>query len=146
VPGGVVVESVWDGGRYEAPPGFTILVLYVSPPRLLFHEIFDRSRIFGMRIQFERSGGFAGKKLEGSLDSSTLSVAQVRRLKELLRRSRFFELPPTLESMHPSADHFNYRLTIETGERKHTVEASETAVPAPMRALLDFLTRSLAAK
>ncbi len=99
-----------------------------------------------MRILLERTGGFTGKKLERPLDSSTLSAPQARRLKELLSQSRFFEFPPTLESLHPSADHFNCRLTVESGERKHPVEACETAIPGPMRALLDFLTRSLAAK
>jgi len=96
-----------------------------------------------MRVLFERTGGFSGVKLKGSLDSSTLSLSRARRLKELLKQSGFFELPSVLESPHAGADHFNYRVTVETGERKHTVEASDLAVPAPMRPLLDFLTRSV---
>lgn len=96
-----------------------------------------------MRITFERTGGFTGRKLQGSLDSSMLSLTKVRRLKELLKRSRFFELPPLLESDRTGADRFNYRVTVETEERKHTVEAGDAAVPGPMRPLLDFLTRSL---
>jgi len=99
-----------------------------------------------MRILFERTGGLAGRKLEGSLDSSTLSISQARRLKALLKQSGFFELPPTLEPTQASADHFNYRVTVETEEGKHTVEASETAVPGSMRPLLEFLTRSLVVK
>jgi len=96
-----------------------------------------------MRVLFERTGGFAGKKLEGLLDSSNLSVSQARRLKELLKQSGFFQLPSALESSHPSADHFNYRVTVETEEGKHTIEAGETAIPSSMRPLLDFIVRSL---
>ncbi len=96
-----------------------------------------------MRILFERTGGFAGRKLEGSLDTATLPSSQTRRLKELLKKSGFFDLPPILESAQPGADQFNYKVTVETREGKHTVEARETAIPRPMRPLLDFLTRSV---
>jgi hypothetical protein len=60
----------------------------------------------------------------------------------LIKESGFFELPSILESTPASADHFNYRVTVETEEGRHTVEASEAAVPSPMRPLLDYLTRS----
>jgi len=96
-----------------------------------------------MRVVFERSGGFSGLKLKGSVDSSALSLSQARRLTKLLKQSGFFELPSILESPHEGADHFTYRVTVETEERKHTVEASDIAMPAPMRPLLDFLTRSI---
>ncbi len=96
-----------------------------------------------MKILFERTGGFAGKKLEGLVDSSKLSVSQARRLKDLLKRSGFFQLPSAPESTHPSADHFNYRVTVESEEGRHTIEAGETAIPGSMRPLLDFLVRSL---
>jgi hypothetical protein len=95
-----------------------------------------------MRILFERTGGFAGRKIEGRIDSSTLSVSQARRLKELLKQSGFFALPAVLKSEHPGTDRFSYRVTVETEEGQHTVEAGEEAVPGPMRPLLDFLTRS----
>jgi hypothetical protein len=95
-----------------------------------------------MRIVFERTGGFAGRRVSGSLDSSSLTLPQARRLKELLKRSGFFELPAILTSSNTGADHFNYRLTVETEERQHTVETSDIAVPAPMRPLLDYLVRS----
>jgi hypothetical protein len=99
-----------------------------------------------MRILFERTGGFTGRKLQGSLDSSTLPLSKARRLRGLLKQSRFFELPATLESDHPGADRFNYRVTIETEEGKHTVEASDAAIPGQMRPLLDFIARSLVQK
>jgi hypothetical protein len=120
-----------------------VLNSYVSQSADLFHKIFSRSKIFFMRILFERSGGFAGRKIQGSLDSSMLPISEARRLTRLVEQSRFFDLPPVLEAKEPGADRFNYRVTVESEQGRHTVEASEAAVPGAMRPLLDFLTRSV---
>jgi hypothetical protein len=96
-----------------------------------------------MRIRIERSGGFAGRKIQGSLDSSALPEPQARRLAELLEQSHFFDLPLRLESPSPGADRFNYKVTVETDSGSHSVEASDAAIPAELRPLLDWLTRSL---
>ena len=95
-----------------------------------------------MRIHFQRTGGFAGRKLEGILDSSALPPAQVRQLRELLRQSHFFDKPSEIEPQAPGADRFSYKITVEYNNRRHTVEAMEGSVPGEMRPLLDFLTRS----
>jgi hypothetical protein len=116
---------------------------YVSQGADLFHKIFSRSKIFLMRVVFERSGGFAGRKIHGSLDSSMRPISEARRLTRLIERSRFFELPSILEPTEPGADRFDYRVTVESEEGRHTVEASEAAVPGSLRPLLDLLTRSI---
>jgi hypothetical protein len=95
-----------------------------------------------MRILFERTGGFAGRKLQGSLDSSALPPTQAHRLKRLLEKSRFFELPTALELSSSSADQFYYKVTVENENSRHTVEAGDGAIPGEMRPLLDFLARS----
>lgn len=82
-------------------------------------------------------------KLKGSLDAAALSRTQARRLQELLNESGFFDLPPVLKSAEPAADRFNYRVTVETEGRVHTVEAGEAALPGSMRPFLDFLARSI---
>ena len=96
-----------------------------------------------MRIFVERTGGFAGIKLRGSLDSATLPQSQARRLEQLLKESDFFNLPPVLASDEPGADRFSYRVTVENENGKHTVEAGEAAIPLSMRPLFDFLARSI---
>jgi hypothetical protein len=96
-----------------------------------------------MRIFFERTGGLAGIKLRSSLDSSTLPPREARRLQQLLKQSGFFNLPPILQSEKSGADLFSYKVTVETEERKHTVEATEAAIPGTMRPFLDFLTHSI---
>jgi hypothetical protein len=95
-----------------------------------------------MKILFERTGGFAGRKLQGTLDSSDLPPTQVHQLKDLLKKSRFFELPAELDLPSPGADQFNYKVTVENENGRHTVEASDGAIPGKMRPLLDFLARS----
>jgi hypothetical protein len=96
-----------------------------------------------MRISMERSGGFTGIKLKGPLDSATLPLSQARLLKQLLRKSGFFEPPPVLESNAAGADCFSYKATVETADGKHNLESGEAAIPCSMRPFLDFLTRSV---
>ncbi len=96
-----------------------------------------------MLIFFERTGGLAGIKLKGSLDSSNLPIREAQRLQRLLKQSGFFDLPPILTSNQPSPDRFSYRVTVETDKGKHTVNAEEAALPDTMRPFLDFLTRSV---
>jgi hypothetical protein len=95
-----------------------------------------------MRIVFERTGGFAGRKIQGTIESSSLSKQQAKRLRELLDKSSFFCLPEKLTAETGGADRFSYKITIESEIGIHTVEAAEAAVPPHFRTLLDWLTRS----
>jgi hypothetical protein len=95
-----------------------------------------------MRIIFERTGGFAGRKIQGTVESSSLSERQAKRLRELLDKSSFFHLPEKLTPEISGADRFYYKITIESETGIHTVEAAEAAIPPHLRPLLDWLTRS----
>jgi hypothetical protein len=92
-----------------------------------------------MRISLERTGGFAGRRVQIDLDSRSLPAARARQLRSLLARSRFFDLPVLLDSGASGADRFHYRVTVEEDDRSHTVEAGEAAIPNNMRPLLDWL-------
>ena len=94
-----------------------------------------------MHILLERTGGFAGRTVKKEFDTGSMSARQTSDLDKLVRKSRFFDLPLKLESSTRGADICNYRLTIESEGRAHTVEASDTAVPPDMRTLLDWLMR-----
>jgi hypothetical protein len=96
-----------------------------------------------MHVFLERTGGFAGIKLKGQVDSSTLPLRQARRIEKLFQQSRFFELPSTISLESQGADHFHYTITVETGESKHTIAAYEAAIPAELRPFLDFLIQSI---
>jgi hypothetical protein len=95
-----------------------------------------------MRVLFERRGGLAGTKLDLSLDADLLPAQDALRLKSLLEDSRFFELPGKLAPRGTQPDRFTYRVTVESEKGIRIVEAAESAVPAEMRPLLDWLTRS----
>lgn len=87
----------------------------------------------------KRSGGFAGRTVRTEIDGNSLPELQRRRLHKLVDESGFFTLPARLESMTRGADMFRYTITIEIGEKTHTVEAAEAALPPGIRPLLDWL-------
>jgi len=93
-----------------------------------------------MRILFERTGGIAALKLKRTLDSSELPPGELKRLDRMLKESRFFELPPRLESPSPGVDRFHYKLTVESDQGQRTVEASDAAITDNLRPLIDWLT------
>jgi hypothetical protein len=82
-----------------------------------------------MKILFERTEGFSGRKLQGTLDSSDLPPNQVHQLKELLKKSRFFELSAELCLSSHDADQLNYSVTVENENGRQTVEASDGKIP-----------------
>lgn len=94
-----------------------------------------------MRIEFERTGGFAGMRVAATIDSQTLPEDKAQALKEMIEQAGFFDLPPRLVSPTPGMDQFQYRLTIESAERGiHTIETSDAAAPPQLQPLLRELT------
>ncbi len=92
-----------------------------------------------MRIDFERTGGFAGLRLATTVDTDDLPVEEANELRQLVETAHFFALPPTLKST-AGADRFVYKLTVEAEVRQHSVEVGEGAAPDSLRPLIDRLT------
>jgi hypothetical protein len=93
-----------------------------------------------MRIEFTRSGGFAGMRLNGALDTKDIPEAEALELKQMVEAADFFNLPESMPSS--GADAFHYKISIESGNKTHTVEADERAM-AP--ALMSLVTRLVGA-
>ena len=93
-----------------------------------------------MRVLFERSGGLAGIRLVAAFDSAALPTGPADELRRLVDGAGFFDLPPLLASKRSGFDRFRYKVTVETPERRHTVELDESAAPDSFRPLLDWLT------
>jgi hypothetical protein len=91
-----------------------------------------------MRIEFQRSGGFAGLRLSTTVDTDKLPADEADGLKRMVDAADFFLLPATLKESR-GADQFTYRLTVEARDRRHTVEVSESAVPDSLRPLIQRL-------
>ncbi len=93
-----------------------------------------------MQIQFARSGGFAGMRLGGTIDTSTLDPGEAQALQQELANARFFELPAQLSGgSSAERDRYQYEITVEDGGKKHTVVAGESAIPANLQPLIQHL-------
>jgi hypothetical protein len=93
------------------------------------------------RIQFERSGGFAGIRLTADIEADDLYEDQRKEIFELLDEADFEELPKKLAETMPVPDEFVYNVIVETGKKEYKVMAGESALPADMQPLLEILER-----
>jgi hypothetical protein len=92
-----------------------------------------------MKLEFARSGGFAGMHLSLVLDTDDLPAGEAAHLARLLETARS-ALTDTARS-HPAPDRFQYDLTIESGQSRiesHTL--CEPDVPESVRPLIEQLT------
>ena len=92
-----------------------------------------------MRINFERSGGFAGMVISKVVDSTSLSPDKANQMRQLVDAADLFRLPSTITSRTTQPDRFQYRLTVEDNGKQHTVEVGEQAVPGTLRPLLEWM-------
>ena len=90
-----------------------------------------------MIIKLGRAGGFAGiGRPPRVLDTTRINPARAKDLLRHVEESRFFELPPEILPAQPKPDSFQYALTIEDGNRSHTVTTTQDAAPGSLQALL----------
>jgi hypothetical protein len=91
------------------------------------------------RVTFTRSGGFAGTTLSAALDTATMSPDQARELDAKVAAADFFKLPPVIRGERDVPDSFQYEVTVETGDRRHTVRTGDRWAPERLRELLSYL-------
>lgn len=92
-----------------------------------------------MKIQLTRSGGFGGIRLSTALDTASLPDGEAAKLRRLVSESAFFDQPASLRSLSPGSDRFQYRLSVEEGEKKKEIETDEAGMPKGLRPLVDYL-------
>jgi hypothetical protein len=94
-----------------------------------------------MRISVKRIGGIAGVTEEiASVDTASLSPDAAQQVEQVVRESRFFELPARVSGATIGADQFQYQITIAEGSRQHVVTFDdESAETAPLRRLVAVL-------
>jgi hypothetical protein len=104
-----------------------------------------------IRIEVERSGGFAGITIRKCLDTTELPADQAGELRQLVggldldalcaeaaeRRSGRGRPGPG----HGGSDRFQYDVTIHVGGRLHRLRLGEADVPADLKPLLDRVLR-----
>jgi hypothetical protein len=97
-----------------------------------------------MKIYFERSGGFLGREISTTVDTTELPPELALQLLTIVEDTDFFTLPEPpaseLESL-PGADQMCYRVTVEVAGVQHTIEASDTSTPPELEPLIAELSR-----
>ena len=89
-----------------------------------------------MKIQLKRTGGFTGIPLNVAIDTNQYEEDEKNALSALVDAAHFFSLPEIIPSTSPGADRFEYRITVETSGKSHTVEVGESAVPDSLQPLI----------
>jgi|WetSurSiteA1Bulk_404760.scaffolds.fasta_scaffold05147_2 hypothetical protein len=92
-----------------------------------------------MRIDFKRSGGFAGLRMSKTIDTNSLNPDESKRVINLVESSGFFDLSPTISGT--GADRYRYHLTIDWDGRKHSVQIDESAIPPKLVPLIEWIER-----
>jgi hypothetical protein len=95
-----------------------------------------------MKIDIERTGGFAGISQSHSISTEQLPAEQAQTLRGLVDASDFYELPSVIPSAGPERDPFQYKITVESERGTHTVQAGEAAVPPRLQPVLDWVKNS----
>lgn len=92
-----------------------------------------------MQLSIERTGGFAGMMLSATVDLTSIDQAQADELRQLVEQADFFSLPEKITSDEPSADRFQYKVTVTTDLMEHTVFVENTTPPETLNALINKL-------
>jgi hypothetical protein len=93
------------------------------------------------RIQFERTGGFAGIRFAADFKPDDLPREQSKELFDLLDDLDFDELPEKMIGNSPIPDGFTYSIKVETRKKAYTVVTEDSSAPEKMQELLQLLTR-----
>jgi hypothetical protein len=92
-----------------------------------------------VRIEFERSGGFAGlRRLPVTISDDSLSADESAAWRRLIESADFFHQPEN-PPRGPGADQFQFRVTVEMDGRRHTVRVSEGSIPPALQPLIERL-------
>ena len=90
-----------------------------------------------MRINFERSGGFAGITNSYVVNSDKLSLDEQKHLQELLNNVKN-KKTEILHVTNRERDCFQYKILVEDGE-KFTILTDELTMDSKLRLLIGFL-------
>jgi len=93
-----------------------------------------------VRVEVERSGGFAGMVTRRVLDAADLAPEEAGELRRLVADADVAGLTQRLAEAPPAAgrgaDRFQYDVTVHQGEQVHHVTVRDGSVPAELQPLL----------
>jgi hypothetical protein len=96
-----------------------------------------------MRIEFQRSGGFAAPtmKLSHSVDSVDLPAHEAQQLEALVKQADVANLAARAVGERPRPDAFYYRVVIEDEHGRNTIVTSDADMPPSLRPLVHWLSQ-----
>jgi hypothetical protein len=96
-----------------------------------------------VKIQFQMEGGlasFPGLSKPVTIDTQELPEGEAARWAQLVQAAGFFDRPAVVGvPARGAADHRRYTITVEDGERRHTVTLTDPVPDAGLQALLAAL-------
>jgi hypothetical protein len=98
-----------------------------------------------MRVQFKMEGGlahFPGLSTPVVIDSAALPQEEAQALQRLVEAARLFEQPANAGAPpRGAADYRRYTISVDDGERQHTVQVADPVADQALRELLRFLEK-----
>ena len=96
-----------------------------------------------MIIHLVRTGGFGGMRREARVETGSLPSVEREPLERLVGEAGFFALPGKFPGPKKGADFFTYSITVEDGNRRHTVEVAQPMIPEHLRPLIRELSKRM---
>jgi hypothetical protein len=94
-----------------------------------------------MKIDFVRTGGFAGLRVSTTVDTESLNEEMATKVQRLVADARFYEISGSKTPGASGPDRFEYRLQVSSAaEGTHSIVIHEPGVPDELRPLLTWLT------
>jgi len=90
-------------------------------------------------ISFKRTGGAMGHEIAVDFDLNEMPANISQHLQNLITESNFFATPVLNEALS-KPDEFEYTVTIDAGNSKHTIRTTDTSMPESLRPLIEDLT------
>ena len=97
-----------------------------------------------IEVTVTRSGGFAGIETRAAVDTADLPPDRAAELRSLVRRADPAALARRLADAHDDPlgrDRFHYDVDIRAGGEVHRFSVGEAAIPAELKAVIDYVTR-----
>ena len=95
-----------------------------------------------VRIAFTEDGGlavFPGLQKSVTLDTAALPPDEAGQLEDLVAAAQVFQRPAEPAMPRGAADYRSYTITVEHGERQHTIRVSEPVTDRTLQALIAAL-------
>jgi len=94
-----------------------------------------------VKIKIEQSGGFAGISSSNEIDAAKLPASLEGTVRELLAAKKI-SLMSGLGRPTGAADHLNYKITIENGNKKHVIKCNELEMDTTVKSLINYIKKN----